>query len=144
MTTQEYLSMPDELHKKIVSDVRKLESYKDLASSISSPQFGEKVQGTHSTDAPFVHYLSKIDAIEKEISVEKQKLEELKVTIDAQIDLLDSEKEQCVLRYRYLMFMRMSRIAAEMHYSKRRVQQIHAAALKIFERFHPISPPFHL
>ena len=42
MTTQEYLSMPDELHKKIVSDVRKLESYKDLASSISSPQFGEK------------------------------------------------------------------------------------------------------
>ena len=36
MTTQEYLSMPDELHKKIVSDVRKLESYKDLASSIYS------------------------------------------------------------------------------------------------------------
>ncbi len=50
------------------------------------------MQGTHSTDAPFVHYLSKIDALEKEISVEKQKLEELKVTIDAQIDLLDSEK----------------------------------------------------
>ena len=148
MTAKEYLSMPNMLRKKIESDEKNLESYKDFASSISSPQFGEKSQGTHSVDAPFVHCIDKIDELEKEISAEKQKLEALTMQISAQIDMLNSEKEQRVLRYKYLMFMSIPKIASKMSYTKRWVQQLHSDALVSFEKTHPqftpTSPLVHL
>lgn len=143
MTAKEYLEQPNKLRLKIKSDLKKLDSYKDLASSISSPQFEERVCGTRSVEPPFVRYLGKIDELERKIAEEKRTLEELKVTIDEQIDALASEKEQLILRYRYLMFMSMPEIAEKMSYSMRWAKQIHADALNNFERQHPTSPLLH-
>ena len=133
MTAKEYLNMPYELHMKIKSDTRRLESFRELATSISSPQFGDKVQTDFRQEAPFVRYICMADELEHEIYADKRRLEELKDEVDRAIDTMESEKEQIVLRYRYVLLMTMPQIAEKMKYTKRRVQQIHSAALEHFK-----------
>ncbi len=142
MTAKEYLSQPLDLNRQINKKMKLLESYKALAGSISSPKFDEKVQGTRNVDPPFVQYLAKIEGLETEIAADRERLSKLVLAVDEQISRLDSETEQLVLRYRYLLFMNMQQISERLSYSKRWTRQIHAAALMNFESAPPTSSRF--
>lgn len=133
MTAKEYLNMPSELNKKIESDMKKLEIYRDLASSISSPQLGERVQGTRSTDPPFVKYLGKIDELQRKINADIDELVNLKLELSLQIDRITETNQALVLIYKYVQLLAWKEISKKMNYSVRWIQKIHGEALISFE-----------
>ena len=60
MTAKEYLKQAYRLDHRINSDISELGRLREMSSGISSPGFGEKVQTSHSGDAPFVKCLERI------------------------------------------------------------------------------------
>lgn len=140
MTAKEYLNRAYILNNRINDKLIKLDCYKELAESISSPSFEDKFSGTRNTDAPFTGYVEKINRLEGEIHSDIASLEKIKADIDAEIDKLDDSYEQLILRYRYLLFMPMSQIAKKVHYTLRWTQRMHNRALENFERVHSSSP----
>ena len=54
MTAKEYLSQAYRLDQRINSNIEEVTMLREMASSISSPSWGEKVQTSRSTEAPFV------------------------------------------------------------------------------------------
>lgn len=144
MTSKEFLNRPFILNNRINDKLIKLECYKELSCSVSSPSFEEHFSGTRNLEPPFVRHLGKIHDLEAEIQEDYKKLEEMKNEIDAIIDKLDDPYEQLILRYRYLMFMTMPQIATKVHYTLRWTQRIHNRALDSFERVHASSPLGHL
>jgi hypothetical protein len=142
MTAKDYLNRAFILNNRINDKLIKLECYRDLSSSVSSPSFEEKFSGTRNIEPPFVRYLGKISDLEDEIKADYERLEEIKNEIDAEIDKLEDPYEQLILRYRYLMFMTMPQIATKVHYTLRWTQRIHNRGLENFERVHGSSPQF--
>lgn len=140
MTAKEYLNRAYILNNRINDKLIKLDCYKELSESVSSPGFEEKFSGTSNTDAPFARYVEKISILEEEINADVKMLEKIKADIDAEIDKLEDPYEQLILRYRYLLFMPMSQIAKKVHYTLRWTQHMHNRALENFEGVHSSSP----
>lgn len=143
MTAREYLDMPYRILKEIESKSRDMEFYKEMACSMPAIQFGDKVITSKSHDAVYEKYIEKADLLAEEIADNIEKLDEVKREIGAEIELLGKENERMVLRYKYLMFMSISKIADKMGYSERWIKSIHSDAIKSFEIQHPTSPPVH-
>lgn len=140
MQANDYLNQPYVLQRKIKVKEQKARYYRELACSVSSPGFEEHYSSTRNTDAPFVKYLYKADALEGEIKEDYIKLAQLKEEVDQAINVIEDDNEAMVLRYRYVMMWSMNKIAKEMHYTLRWVQLTHVKAVTHFETFHPISP----
>ena len=83
MTSKEYLHQAYRLDHKINSDIEELKRLRELSGSISSPQLGDRVQTSRSTDAPFVRSIEKIMLLEQRIDSE----------IDTLVDLKDQMRE---------------------------------------------------
>ena len=79
MTAKEYLKQAYRLDHRINSDIAELGRLREMSSGISSPGFGEKVQTSHSGEAPFVKCLERIYDLEEKINNE----------IDLFVDLKD-------------------------------------------------------
>ena len=67
MTAKEFLNQAYRLNELIDSDVEELERLRDLATRISGPNFGERVQTSRNPDPPFVRYLDDIMDMEQKI-----------------------------------------------------------------------------
>lgn len=52
MTAKEYLSQAYRLDQRINSNIEEVTMLREMANSISSPSWGEKVQTSRSTEAP--------------------------------------------------------------------------------------------
>ncbi|MCD7904938.1 MAG: DUF1492 domain-containing protein [Clostridiales bacterium] len=134
MTAKEYLGQAYCFNQKIKDKIAELESYRELAMSISSLGFDEKFKTTMNTEPPFVRYSNKIMDIEREINEDLITLGNLKYDIGLEIDKLESAKEKTVLRYCYLMFMSWDEIADKMNFSERWVRKISGKALTNFKK----------
>ena len=143
MTAREYLDMPYQIVKAIESKSRDMEFYREMACSMPAIQFGDKVITSKSHDAIYAKYIERADLLAGEIADNIEKLDEIKREIGVEIDLIGNENERMVLRYKYLMFMSISKIADKMGYSERWIKSIHSDAIKSFEIQHPSSPPVH-
>ncbi len=143
MTAKEFLNQPFELQRKIQIKEKRIQCYRELASSPSSPSFEPHYSGTRNTKAPFERYLEKITILEEELIQDYSNLELLKHRVDTAIDGIEDPNEELVLRYRYSKLMKIEDIAKEMHYSVRWIKRIHSSALEHFERSHPSSPSGH-
>jgi len=137
VSVREFLNRPFILNNKIHDKKIKLQCYKELSCSISSPGFEEHYSSTRNTQAPFIRYLNKIRDLENEIEKDYKKLEELKKEVDDAIDVVEDPMEQMVLRYRYLEFMSVPEISVKMHYSLRWTKRLHSRAILSFETGHP-------
>ena len=78
MTTKEYLRQAYRLDQKINSDIEEVARLREMATSISSPVLGDKVQTSRSGDAPFVRSIEKILLLEEKIDREIDTLVDLK------------------------------------------------------------------
>lgn len=94
MTAKEYLSRAYRLNERINSYLAELDDLRALACSISSPSFEEKYGGTRPTDPPFVRAIEKIDCLEREISLEIEKLISVKKEINEAIRSVPDNREQ--------------------------------------------------
>ena len=60
MKVKDYLHQAYRLDHRINSDIEEMARLREMASSVSAPVFGEKVQTSRSTEAPFVRCIEKI------------------------------------------------------------------------------------
>ena len=132
MTAREYLQQAYRLDQRINSDAEELERLKEMSASIASPFFGERVQRTRNTDAPFVRYIDKIIEQEERISRELALYVDLKNEIRAAINEVEDTDEQLVLRYRYIHNYTWEKIGDELHADARTVRRWHNKALVHF------------
>lgn len=102
MTAKEYLSQAYRLDQRINSDIAEITRLREMACSISSPSWEDKVQTSRNTDAPFVRCLEKIMDLEQKVNDEIDTLIDLKRQIRVTIESVPNTDEQLVLRYRYI------------------------------------------
>ena len=102
MTAKEYIRQAYRLDQKINSDIEEVGRLRHMASSVSSPALGERVQTSHDGDAPFVRSIEKIIELEHRIDDEIDLYVDLKDQIRTVIAKVEDPNEQLVLRYRYV------------------------------------------
>lgn len=129
MTPKEYLHQAYRLDHKINSDIEELGRLREMAGSISSPQWGERVQTTRSTEAPFVRSVEKIISLEEKINREIDVLVDLKEQMRDVIASVENTDEQMVLRYRYIHNYTWEAIGDELNADKSTVRRWHGSAL---------------
>ena len=129
MTAKEYLHQAYRLDHKINSDIEELQRLREMSCSISSPQLGDRVQTSRSTDAPFVKCLYKIQELEAKIDSEIDLFVDLKKEIRSVIEKVENTDEQMVLRYRYIHNMTWEEIGDELKIDARTARRWHGSAL---------------
>ena len=130
MTAREYLHQAYRLDHRINSDIEELHRLREMSTSISSPSFGERVQTSRKTEAPFVQTLYKIQELEQKISAEIELFVALKEEIRTVIDTVENTDEQMVLRYRYIHNMTWEEIGDELHVDERTARRWHDIGLQ--------------
>jgi len=129
MTAKEYLRQAYRLDQRINSDIQELERLQEMSSSVSAPVFGERVQTSRNTEAPFVKYIDKIMAQEERINKEIDLYVDLKEEIRGVIKAVENTDEQLVLTYRYIHNYTWERIGCELHADSRTIRRWHSKAL---------------
>ncbi len=130
MTPKEYLHQAYRLDHRINSDIEELARLREMSVSIASPQLTERVQTSHSTEAPFVRCIYKIQELEEKINAEVDLYVDLKSEIRGVIEKVENTDEQMVLRYRYIHNMTWEQIGDELHADRTTVYRWHNTALR--------------
>lgn len=129
MKAKEYLHQAYRLDHRINSDIEEMARLREMASSVSAPVFGEKVQTSRSAEAPFVRCVEKIMLLEEQINNEIDTLVDLKEQIRGVIDRVTDTDERMVLRYRYVHNYTWEQIGDELNADKSTVRRWHGNAL---------------
>ena len=129
MKVKEYLHQAYRLDKRIQSDIEEMECLREMATSVSSPSWDEKVQTSRNTDAKFVRCLERIIDLECNINAEVVNLVALKEQIRCVINEVADTDERMVLRYRYVHNFTWEQIGDELNADRTTVYRWHNAAL---------------
>ena len=129
MTSKEYLRQAYRLDQRINSDIEEVARLRDMATSITSPALGDKVQTSRTGDAPFVRSVEKILLLEEKINGEIDTLVDLKEQMRGVIEAVPDTDERMVLRYRYVHNLTWEQIGTEMNADARTVRRWHGSAL---------------
>lgn len=129
MTNKEYLRQAYRLDQKINSDIEEVARLREMASSISSPVLGDKVQTSRNGDAPFVRSIEKILMLEEKIDREIDLLVDLKSQMRDVIAAVPDTDERMVLRYRYIHNLTWEQIGNELNADARTIRRWHGSAL---------------
>ena len=130
MTAKEYLSQAYRLDQRINSNLEEVARLREMAASISSPNWGERVETSRSPDPPFVRCVMRMMELEEVINRETDMLVTLKKQIRTVIEAVPNMDEQMVLRYRYIHNCTWEQIGDEMNADPRTVRRWHGEALK--------------
>ena len=129
MTNKEYLRQAYRLDQKINSDIEEVARLREMASSISSPVLGDKVQTSRNGNAPFVRSVEKILLLEEKINREIDTLVDLKEQMREVIAAVPDTDERMVLRYRYIHNLTWEQIGNELNADARTIRRWHGSAL---------------
>ena len=130
MTPKEYLRQANRLDQRINSDIEEVGRLRQMATSVSSPILGERVQSSHSGDAPFARSIEKMILLEHHIDEEIDLYVDLKEQIRQVISRIDDPDEQMVLRYRYIHNMTWEQIGDKLFSDRSTVYRWHERALR--------------
>jgi DNA-directed RNA polymerase specialized sigma subunit len=130
MTAKEYLKQAYRLDQRINSDLEEVGRLRSMASNVSSPSFGERVQTSPAGDAPFVRSIEKIMLLEHHIDEEIDLYVDLKKQIRSVIDKVEDTDEQMVLRYRYVHNYTWEQIGNKLYADRTTVFRWHERALR--------------
>ena len=130
MTAREYLSQAYLLEQRIASDIRKAESVRALASSLSLPAADTvRVSASPSGEASFIRILEKAEAIEERIAAEVNLLLNLQEQMERVIRTVPGEDLRLILSYRYMEHRTWPEIAESLHISRNTARARHETAL---------------
>ena len=130
MTAKEYLKQAYRLDKIIRSMIQEVEELKSLATSIRSPQYGEKVQTTINQDAPYQKTLEKVWQFEQKMDEQICLWVALKEQIAEVISGVKNPNEQLVLRHRYILEQTWEEISEQLMADPVTIYRWHLKALK--------------
>lgn len=105
-------------------------------SMLKSPSYdSDRVQSSNSEDK-MLSLIIRYSETEARLTDEINRLLTVREKIIHQIESLDNDKHREVLYLLYVKHMRWDDIANAMHYSRRRVEQLHGTALLEFQEKH--------
>ncbi|MCI8332627.1 MAG: DUF1492 domain-containing protein [Clostridiales bacterium] len=137
MKAKEYLQQIKQFDTVIKQKEREINELKAMSTSLGCADYSrERVQTSHSNEAPFVTPTNQLIDLEKEIQREKAILVGKKHKIISQIQGLKNSKYVEILYMRYVDFSTYEKIAAELSYSVRYIYIIHRQALHSFEKMY--------
>lgn len=134
MTPKEYLSKCRTLEHRVQELQAEYESIKItvLAATKYSSEPTRAGVG-NPTETTTVRLLERSNKINKAID----ELANYKLMVSAELDLMTDDTLRRVLRDRYIVCKSFEQIAVDMHYSIRRIYQLHGQALLEFEALYP-------
>lgn len=131
---REYLERIKGADKLIKSKERERDRLKSLLGSLSSPQLGERVKSSPTSNV--MSSIENIEYLQNKIDEEIYNLTVIWIDIHNLISNLPNSIEQNIMTDRYINCMGFQDIADELHYSKRHIYNIHDTALKRCTKFH--------
>lgn len=140
MTAKEYLSQIYKADRRINLLIRQKQDLRALLFSIGASV--QDLQSDHVASSPdpdrISRLVSKIDAKERRIVREIDRLADLKERISGQISQLEDSRYVEILTRRYVLCEAWSVVASATGYSEQSVYRIHGAALLAFEKIMPM------
>ena len=136
MTAKEYLEQVKKKDARINNLIREKENLHAKLYSIGAIQYDkDKVQSSPNPDRLGVLY-GEIDLKEREITKKIDELIDFRLKVTDEINELSDERYITVLYRRYIEFQTWEKIAIEMGYNTRYVQQLNGNALLQFYDLH--------
>lgn len=133
MKAKEYLQQLKRLDTLIDQKIKELDELRSMSTVGAVDYSTERVQSSHSQDAPFVRIVHKIIELEQEINSEIDTFVDKKHRIINQIQKLKNPDYISLLFKRYVEFKKFETIAIEMNYTYQYILNMHGYALKSFE-----------
>ena len=130
MTAKEYLQQAYKLDRQIDSHIEEVQRLRDMATGLSSPAFGEKVQSSVSGDASFVKAVESIIRMESRINKEIDQFVALKEQIHVTLAMVGDPRERMILRGRYIDGKTERYLAAELGLDERTIRRLQKHALE--------------
>ena len=130
MTVKEYLKQAHRLDRRINAHLANVQQLREMATSLSSPSFGAKVQSSQKDGAPFVRQVERIILLEEKINAETDMLVALKEQIHDAISTVEDANESMILQYRYVQGRSWESIAALLNVDISTAYRWHAKALQ--------------
>lgn len=134
MDVKDYLSQALRIGKLIDSYFLEIEHLKELSKKIKTCVFEEHGSSSGSKEPEFVRCIGSISEYENKITAETTKLVRLKQEIESMINVLDSNEEKLVLRYRYISGMGWDAIGMHLDMTERNARRIHNKAINNLEK----------
>jgi DNA-directed RNA polymerase specialized sigma subunit len=134
VTVKKYLEQAYHLDKLINAKCEQVTALKVLAQKVSIALTADKIS-SGSLKNKTEDYICKWIDLEHEINNDIDRLVELRRGIQGMIDNVPNPTLKLLLTLRYLNYKKLADIAAEMHYSIRRVQQLHCEALEGIKKY---------
>ena len=135
MTAKEYLhsiKIKDAIINNLQHDK---EDLRDMLYSLCGAGDGERVQSNRNNDK-FGTLYSRIDEKEHEITEKIDELVDFKLRVSDEINALPDSRYSAVLHKRHIQFQSWGRIAADLNYNIRYVQQLNGEGLVMFEEMY--------
>lgn len=139
MKAKDYLKQLQRLDTVIKQKKDELRDLHEESQCVSGIDYSkEKVQSSHTAEAPFVPITEKIIELEKAIGAEIKRFVEEKHIIINQIQGLKNPKHIDMLYKHYVEFKRLEVVAVEMNYTYQYARELHGSALQEFEKTYKI------
>ena len=132
MTTKDYLNQISRLNRMINNKLSEISQLRELACSVSAIRNEEKVQTSPKEDS-IGTAISKIDEMEREVTILIDKYADKKKYIRKQIDNVPDEKCRIFLEERYIRFKSIREISEILGITDRGCKKLHKRALEKFE-----------
>lgn len=129
MTARAYLGQAYRLENRIRNLKHRIIELRELATTVSSPGFGEHYNVTQNTDAPYVKSLEKIMLLEDEVNTKLLLLLNLQKQIENVIAQLGDVDLQLVLTYRYIHNFSWYKIGVELSVDESTARRWHDKAI---------------
>ena len=135
MTAKEYLhsiKIKDAIINNLQHDK---EDLRDMLYSLGGTEGGDRVQNSRNNDK-FGTLYARIDDKEHEITEKIDELVDFKRRVSDEINALPDSRYSAVLHKRHIQFQSWRRIAADLNYNIRYVQQLNGEGLLMFEEMY--------
>lgn len=134
MTTKQYLLQIKYAESKVRRINDQLATVRAEMSALKSPAYDADRVQTSATSDKMLNLIIRYGEIEQKLTEEVNSLLTTREKIISEIESLENDKYRETLYLVYVKHMGWDDIAAEMHYTRRRVEQIHGLALLEFSK----------
>ena len=135
MTAKEYLHSI-KIKDAIINNLQhNKEDLRDMLYSLGGTEGGDRVQNSRNNDK-FGTLYARIDDKEHEITEKIDELVDFKLRVSDEINALPDSRYSAVLHKRHIQFQSWGRIAADLNYNIRYVQQLNGEGLMMFEEMY--------
>lgn len=134
MTPKEYLNQVRFLDIKINNKLKEVENLKEMALTLKSSSFEEKVQISKESGDSIGESIARVIDLEREITNDIDNLIAIKKVVIETIDSIGDSECIDLLYKRYINYSTWEQIAVDMKYTIRNIYNIHGRALELINK----------